>query len=807
MTMKQLLKPHKPQPPLIILLLCSMHSQGYADPSNKPAASPKSQELENVVVNAGKRPEYFPDTAKASPSYHVSGEDVETKVNATTVEDALRYIPGVNVRRRYIGDSNAPMAMRGSNITQSAHSMVFADGMPLYNMVNAGHTAAPRWSMVAPSEIESVDVLFGPFSSQYDGHSFGGAVNLITKMPDKFEAQMDATGMFQDMHRGGRNQLLQGFRTFVSGGDRIDKFSIYAFYNHLENEGQPMDPIGTTAATTRLPANLAAGATAIPVTGAHLISSPIAGERNFIFGDSGIDRATTDLFKLKMAYDLAPDLQTRFTIAYEERIKSNDDPLVLAKNALTGQTLYSNATNNAGRFTNYYTQDGFNFTVPRNGFRLQEQNRQALNYGWSLKGKISDNWNIDTTASYYDAFKDRTVQSTGLGQDRLALVNNQLPGQITDVDNWWATYDLKLATDAFLGRNDLSFMGGYQIVHGNNNNKVYNTNNFSAANLGSAVSDSGGQTQTNSLFSQVEWRFLPDWSLMAGLRFDHFQALEGHFYNFNRAVGDSRRIQDYQDRDQSRISPKASLEFSPDNWTFRYSFAKAYRFPVAEELFASRNTVAGTTFADPNLGPENGYFHNLMAQYDIPQGYVRANLFYDLINDEIFSYNPLLAGGNGPNTYLAIGQTETIGVDVTYQQYGIFDLPLDFMANTVFLNKQITQNRDATGLIGNEWPRTPKLQANVTATYHLSSAWNATAGVRYRSDMFHQITNVDTVANVFNGSDEYTLVDFKTNYALPTFHKLKSTVSAGIDNILDQDVYENNPLAQRTYYVSLSLKY
>lgn len=801
--MKQL---PKPQPSLMLLLLCSMHSPVYADPSNKPAASPKSQELANVVVNAGKKPAYFPDTAKATPSYHVSGEDVEIKVNATTVEDALRYIPGVNVRRRYIGDTNAPMAMRGSNITQSAHSMVFADGMPLYNMVNAGHTAAPRWSMVAPSEIESVDVLFGPFSSQYDGHSFGGTVNLITKMPDKFEAQMDATGMFQDMHRGGRNQLLQGFRTFVSGGDRIDKFSVYAFYNHLQNEGQPMDPIGTTAATTRLPANLAAGATAIPVTGAHLIPSP-TGERNFIFGDSGIDRATTDLFKLKMAYDLAPDLQTRFTIAYEERIRSNDDPLVLSRSALTGQTLYSNATNNAGRFTNYYTQDGFNFTVPRNGFRLQEQNRQTLNYGWSLKGKISDNWNIDTTASYYDAFKDRTVQSTGLGQDRLALVNNQLPGQITDVDNWWATYDLKLATDAFLGRNDLSFMGGYQIVHGNNNNKVYNTTNFAAANLGNAVSDSGGQTQTNSLFSQFEWRFLPDWNLMAGLRFDHFQALEGHFYNFNRAVGDSRRIQDYEDRDQSRISPKASLEFSPDNWTFRYSFAKAYRFPVAEELFASRNTVAGTTFADPNLGPENGYFHNLMAQYDIPQGYVRANLFYDLINDEIFSYNPLLAGGNGPNTYLAIGQTETIGVDLTYQQYGIFDLPIDFMANTVFLNKQITQNRDAPGLIGNEWPRTPKLQANATATYHLSSAWNATAAVRYRSDMFHQITNVDTFANVFNGSDEYTLVDFKTNYSLPTFHKLKSTVSAGIDNILDQDVYENNPLAQRTYYVSLSLKY
>lgn len=73
--------------------------------------------------------------------------------------------------------------------------------------------------------------------------------------------------------------------------------------------------------------------------------------------------------------------------------------------------------------------------------------------------------------------------------------------------------------------------------------------------------------------------------------------------------------------------------------------------------------------------------------------------------------------------------------------------------------------------------------------------------------MFQQITNVDTEANVFNGSDELTFVDFKTNYRLPEDHHLKSTVSTGVDNILDQDVYENNPLAQRTYYVGLSLKY
>lgn len=85
--------------------------------------------------------------------------------------------------------------------------------------------------------------------------------------------------------------------------------------------------------------------------------------------------------------------------------------------------------------------------------------------------------------------------------------------------------------------------------------------------------------------------------------------------------------------------------------------------------------------------------------------------------------------------------------------------------------------------------------------------WNATVDVRYRSDIFQTFDNSDTAANVFNGSDEYTFVNFKTNYDLPLNSKLKSTLSVGVDNILNQDRYENNPLAQRSYYASLSLKY
>ena len=129
----------------------------------------------------------FPDTAKATPTYKIDAVDIETKVNATTVEDTVRYAPGVLIRKRFIGDPNGTLGIRTSNSFQSAHTSVYADGMPLHNPLRTSFSGAPRWSMVSPNEVEYSEVLYGPFSAQYGGASFGGVVNLTTRMPEKFE--------------------------------------------------------------------------------------------------------------------------------------------------------------------------------------------------------------------------------------------------------------------------------------------------------------------------------------------------------------------------------------------------------------------------------------------------------------------------------------------------------------------------------------------------------------------------------------------------------------------------------------------
>jgi iron complex outermembrane receptor protein len=740
----------------------------------------------------------FPDTSKATPTYMIDKADVEAKVNATTVEDTIRYAPGVLIRKRFMGDPNGTLGIRSSNTFQTTHSMVYADGMPLHNPLRTTFNGAPRWSMVSPSEVESAEVLYGPFSSQYSGNSMGGVINLNTRMPEKFEAQMDATGMFQDMHRSGRNETLTGYKTFISAGDRIDRFSVWASYNRFENEGQPQTI--NAAALTR-----AAGGT--PITGGEGYQTTTEAPA-IAYGDIGVAQQTTDLFKAKFGYDFTEELQGRFTIAYEDRVGKVDDPNSLLRDA-AGNTVWGSAGTCSSRPDQvancYRTADGQRFAVPGSVFSVSNSERQALNYGLGLKGKISDNWSIDTTASYYDAFKDRTISS---------LLNpnhpsNQNRGQISDEKPWWATYDLKLATDNFMGRKDLSFMGGYQFNHASLNLDVYDSNDYRAGSVGAKTNDSGGATQTNSAFSQLEWRFLPDWSIMAGGRFDHWQALDGHVHNFTNA-NPNLRLQNYADRDASRFSPKASLEYSPDKWTFRYSFSKAYRFPIAEEMFSSLSRLNSTTFAAPGLGPESGYFHNFMTQYDIPRGFVRANFFYDQIHNEI-NNTTVTVNGQTTTTFQPIDQTEAIGVDLTYQQYEVFDLPIDLMANTIIMDKHISKHNpigvNSVNYTGKEWDRIPQLQINGSATYHITQPWDASVGVRYRSDSFQTLANTDTAANVMGGTDESTFVDLKTSYRLPINPKLKSTISAGIDNVFDANAFENHPYPQRTYFISASLKY
>jgi len=109
--------------------------------------------------------------------------------NITSLEEALKYVPGVTV---LAGDVN----IRGSSGYSQIGSrvLVLLDGVPFMT----GDEGDVRWETIPPSEIERIEVMKGAGSALYGSNAIGGVVNIITKKPGE-EAQLQVrtyTGLF-----------------------------------------------------------------------------------------------------------------------------------------------------------------------------------------------------------------------------------------------------------------------------------------------------------------------------------------------------------------------------------------------------------------------------------------------------------------------------------------------------------------------------------------------------------------------------------------------------------------------------------
>ena len=108
--------------------------------SIKPAvAKEKNIKLKEVVVVAPKA-EIKSTITKRVPTLtsksKVTAKEIET-FNAVNIEDTVRYLPNLFVRKRFIGDPNGVFSIRGNSNFQTARHMVFVDGFPLHNLLQS----------------------------------------------------------------------------------------------------------------------------------------------------------------------------------------------------------------------------------------------------------------------------------------------------------------------------------------------------------------------------------------------------------------------------------------------------------------------------------------------------------------------------------------------------------------------------------------------------------------------------------------------------------------------------------------------
>src|SRR5690625_7085142 len=78
--------------------------------------SPSEPTLEEVHVWGQARSSH--EAGYTTPTSVLLPEDMHS-INATTTEDLVKYEPSLVIRRRFIGDANGTMGMRGSNMFQT----------------------------------------------------------------------------------------------------------------------------------------------------------------------------------------------------------------------------------------------------------------------------------------------------------------------------------------------------------------------------------------------------------------------------------------------------------------------------------------------------------------------------------------------------------------------------------------------------------------------------------------------------------------------------------------------------------------
>src|SRR6476661_4136743 len=100
-----------------------------------------------------------------------------------SVDELLRYLPGIEIQSRGAMGSQSDIVLRGGTFQQV---LVIMDGVRL-NDPNTGHFTS--YFPVTPSEIDRIEILKGASSAVYGTEAVGGVINIITRT---FAAKKDA---------------------------------------------------------------------------------------------------------------------------------------------------------------------------------------------------------------------------------------------------------------------------------------------------------------------------------------------------------------------------------------------------------------------------------------------------------------------------------------------------------------------------------------------------------------------------------------------------------------------------------------
>jgi iron complex outermembrane receptor protein len=631
--------------------------------------------------------------------------------------------------------------------------------------------------MIAPEEIDRVDVLYGPFSAIYPGNSIGTTVAVRTRRPEGLESSVRTTAFTEQFDEYGIDDDFSGYQVSGYFGDRFDNGAWFALSaNHQDAEGHPMQYYAVSADPSG--AFPAASGDATPVTGVRFDTDP-RGRKRAVFGANAgaIDHTIQNQLKLRGGYALNDALEVEGFLSGWRNESTN-----------TNATFMRDA---AGRpvWSGLVSADGVTFDVPANAIVPSEREEEHLHWGMTLRTTLPEGWNGSLVYSRYEIVKDVALEASL--PDPLAASGG--PGSNTERDGTgWRTFEAQAVYSPIEG----DWTGGeHTIVVGYHRNEYQLRNPVFATTdwrhrAGTLTQNVSGDTRLQALYVQDQWAWNDDWSLTLGVRYEDWAAFDG----LQRA---GALVNEYPDRDDSAVSPKASLAYTPDGaWSFRLSAGRGVRFATVAELFQGTATASSIIVNDPNLAPEVSDSLDLTIERAFERGRVRVSLFQDDVKDSIFSQTNITVTPNVTNVQ-NVDRVRTHGVETAFRFEGVLIETLGLDGSVAYADAEILANDKFPISVGNEWPRVPKWRASVQATWRPTDRWLASLAVRHASKTYNRLENDDFNADTYGGISKLTIADARVAYTLANDIEL----ALGIDNITNERSYQSHPLGMRTGFV------
>ncbi|PWB95926.1 TonB-dependent receptor [Methylosinus sporium] len=732
----------------------------------------------------------------------ITRKQIDETINVIDTEDVVKYLPSLFVRKRNNGDTQAVLQTRTWGVSSSARSLVYADDLLLTALIgNDNSIGAPRWGLVAPEEIERVDMLYGPFSAQYPGNSMGGVLQITTRMPDKLEVTAKQSVSLQDFSLYGTSKLFHTEVTSASVGDKIGDFSWFLTGNYAHGTTQPLTYV-TSSSLYGWP-------------GAYFSNTKFGGPAT-VLGSSGNLENDQVNAKLKLAYDFSPTIRATYTLGFW-----SNDGTSIPQSYVSGGLQAFGATSGTGSIGSAAMQ-----SFGSGYYRVQEK---MLTNALAVKSNTGGPFDFEVSASHFTY-----LQSDQRSPYTAAPVGYSSTGKDVRYNGtYWTLLDLKgiLRPDGVLAGHDISFG-----LHGDQfhlNNPTWLTTNWTsgmASSYGVAASIGNGTTRTQALWAQDAWRISKEFKFTVGGRWEHWVASDG----YNQSLGSINAngfgstatalsmLPTYQPvLNHTRFSPKGSLQWTPDeDWTITGSIGLANRFPTAKELY-NLTTIAGASGTlvnpNPNLRPEVALSKELAVERKIgADGSVRVSLFDEEVRDAIISQSTFVTGQNFTASQTTnVDRVRNSGVEVAARKDNVLVQGLELVGSATYLNARVISdskwapsggtNYDnwALSVAGKRVPNVPDWRATMQATYRPDDHWAFTVAARYQGQMWTTLANNDIAHGVYQSFDRFFVVDTKIHY------KWNKHISFdfGVDNIGNYKYFLFHPFPQRTYTVSAKYEF